>query len=142
MSGRPRDADGQRGVIINTASIAAFEGQEGQAAYAASKGAIVALTLPCARDLAGLGVRVNAIAPGLFRTPLLAALPAKVQAELGASVPNPSRLGGELLSQHAITRHITYYRSVMQLLTSLHATLRSLACHAHHYRVRLNSAFK
>jgi 3-hydroxyacyl-CoA dehydrogenase / 3-hydroxy-2-methylbutyryl-CoA dehydrogenase len=108
MSGRPRDADGQRGVIINTASIAAFEGQEGQAAYAASKGAIVALTLPCARDLAGVGVRVNAIAPGLFRTPLLAALPAKVQAELGASVPNPSRLGGASLTYYLYVYYYLY----------------------------------
>ncbi|KAG5181162.1 hypothetical protein JKP88DRAFT_270086 [Tribonema minus] len=93
MASRPADADGQRGVVVNTASIAAYEGQEGQAAYAASKGAIVALTLPCARDLAHAGVRVCAIAPGLFMTPLLAALPPRVREELGATVPNPPRLG-------------------------------------------------
>lgn len=93
MAQRPRDVDGQRGIIINTSSIAAYDGQEGQAAYAASKGAIVSMTLPCARDLAGVGVRVCTIAPGLFRTPLLSALPIKVQQELGATVPNPPRLG-------------------------------------------------
>lgn len=84
---------GERGVIINTASIAAYEGQIGQVAYAASKGAIVGMTLPMARDLASYGIRVNTIAPGLFRTPLLAGLPEKVQQELGATVPFPSRLG-------------------------------------------------
>jgi 3-hydroxyacyl-CoA dehydrogenase / 3-hydroxy-2-methylbutyryl-CoA dehydrogenase len=93
MATLPADADGQRGVIVNTASIAAFEGQEGQAAYAASKGAIAALTLPAARDLAPLGIRVVSIAPGLFATPLLAALPARVQEELAATVPCPRRLG-------------------------------------------------
>ena len=81
------------GVIINTASVAAYDGQIGQAAYSASKGAIVGMTLPIARDLAAYGIRVNTIAPGLFKTPLLAGLPEKVQNELGASVPFPSRLG-------------------------------------------------
>ncbi|KAJ0411728.1 hypothetical protein ATCC90586_002112 [Pythium insidiosum] len=84
---------GERGVIINTASIAAYEGQIGQVAYAASKGAIVGMTLPMARDLASYGIRVNTIAPGLFKTPLLAGLPEAVQQELGATVPFPSRLG-------------------------------------------------
>ncbi|TMW63159.1 hypothetical protein Poli38472_002100 [Pythium oligandrum] len=84
---------GERGVIINTASIAAYDGQIGQAAYAASKGAIVGMTLPMARDLASYGIRVNTVAPGLFKTPLLAGLPEKVQQELGATVPFPSRLG-------------------------------------------------
>jgi 3-hydroxyacyl-CoA dehydrogenase/3-hydroxy-2-methylbutyryl-CoA dehydrogenase len=87
------DSGGQRGVIINTASIAAYDGQVGQAAYAASKGAIVGMTLPIARDLAKTGIRVNTIAPGLFLTPLLQGLPEKVQHQLGASVPFPSRLG-------------------------------------------------
>jgi len=87
------NADGERGVIINTASVAAFDGQIGQASYSASKGGIVALTLPLARDLAGIGIRVMTIAPGLFDTPLLAALPEDVKASLGAMVPFPKRLG-------------------------------------------------
>jgi 3-hydroxyacyl-CoA dehydrogenase / 3-hydroxy-2-methylbutyryl-CoA dehydrogenase len=87
------DADGGRGVCVNTASIAAFDGQIGQVAYSASKGGIVGLTLPAARDLAGRGVRVLTIAPGLFDTPLLAALPEDARAALGAGIPFPSRLG-------------------------------------------------
>jgi len=87
------DIDNQRGVIINTASIAAYDGQMGQAAYSASKGAIVGMTLPIARDLASHGIRVVTIAPGLFNTPLLASLPEKVRNFLAKSVPNPSRLG-------------------------------------------------
>ncbi|MGD2131643.1 MAG: SDR family NAD(P)-dependent oxidoreductase [Maricaulaceae bacterium] len=83
----------ERGVIVNTASVAAFDGQIGQAAYSASKGGIVGLTLPVARDLAKLGVRVCTIAPGLFLTPLLDELPPEVQQSLGAQVPFPSRLG-------------------------------------------------
>lgn len=86
--------DGERGVIIFTASVAAFEGQVGQAAYAASKGGIAALTLPVARELASFGVRVLTIAPGLFFTPLMETLPPEVQKSLGASIPFPSRLGG------------------------------------------------
>jgi NAD(P)-dependent dehydrogenase (short-subunit alcohol dehydrogenase family) len=89
----PLGPDGERGVIVNTASIAAYEGQMGQAAYAASKGAVAALTLPAARDLARLGVRVAAIAPGLFGTPMLRGLPDEVQASLAAQVPYPARLG-------------------------------------------------
>lgn len=85
--------DGDRGVVINTASVAAFEGQIGQAAYSASKGGIVGMTLPIARDLAELGIRVCTIAPGLFETPLLGALPEDVKASLGTQVPHPSRLG-------------------------------------------------
>jgi 3-hydroxyacyl-CoA dehydrogenase/3-hydroxy-2-methylbutyryl-CoA dehydrogenase len=81
------------GVIVNTASIAAYDGQIGQVAYAASKGAIVGMTLPLARDLAEHGIRANAIAPGLFRTPLLEGLPEEMQRELGSRVPFPSRLG-------------------------------------------------
>lgn len=87
------EADGARGVIINTASIAAFDGQKGQAAYAASKGGIVGMTLPMARDLASSGIRVMAIAPGIFMTPMLAGLPEDAQAQLAADVPNPARLG-------------------------------------------------
>jgi NAD(P)-dependent dehydrogenase (short-subunit alcohol dehydrogenase family) len=85
--------DGGRGVIVSTASVAAFEGQIGQAAYAASKGGIAALTLPIARELARFGIRVLTIAPGLFRTPLLTELPEEVQAGLAASIPYPARLG-------------------------------------------------
>ena len=87
------DDEGQRGVHINTASIAALDGQIGQVAYSASKGGIVGLTLPAARDLAQSGIRVCAIAPGLFDTPLLAGLPEEVRTSLGATVPNPPRLG-------------------------------------------------
>ena len=89
----PLNPDGERGVIINTASVAAYDGQVGQVAYAASKGGIVGMTLPMARDLAAHGIRVCAIAPGLFKTPLLAGLPDEVQASLAAQVPFPSRLG-------------------------------------------------
>ncbi|WP_298436122.1 SDR family NAD(P)-dependent oxidoreductase [uncultured Jannaschia sp.] len=85
--------DGERGVIVNTASVAAYEGQIGQAAYAASKGGVASLTLPMARDLASRGVRVVAVAPGLFLTPMLQGLPQEVQDSLGAQVPYPSRLG-------------------------------------------------
>lgn len=87
------DNDGQRGVIINTASVAAFDGQSGQAAYSASKGGIVGMTLPLARDLSQMGVRVVTIAPGLFETPLLASLPSKVKQFLVQTVPFPKRLG-------------------------------------------------
>lgn len=87
------NADGQRGVLVNTASVAAFDGQRGQVAYAASKGAIVGMTLPMARDLSTQGIRVVTVAPGLFDTPLLASLPEKVRTQLGKSIPFPSRLG-------------------------------------------------
>jgi len=86
-------ADGERGIIISTASVAAFEGQIGQAAYAASKGGIVSLALPAAREFARFGIRVNTIAPGLFGTPLLLNMPQEVQDSLAASVPFPSRFG-------------------------------------------------
>jgi NAD(P)-dependent dehydrogenase (short-subunit alcohol dehydrogenase family) len=85
--------DGERGVCVNTASIAAFDGQIGQIAYSASKGGVVGMTLPAARDLAQQGIRVNTIAPGLFDTPLLAALPEEAREKLGAGVPFPQRLG-------------------------------------------------
>jgi NAD(P)-dependent dehydrogenase (short-subunit alcohol dehydrogenase family) len=83
----------ERGVIINTASAAAFDGQIGQAAYSASKGGVVGMTLPIARDLASMFIRVVTIAPGLFDTPLMAGLPEEARASLGAQVPHPSRLG-------------------------------------------------
>ena len=85
--------DGERGVIVNTASVAAFDGQVGQEAYSASKGGVVGMTLPMARDLAQWGVRVCTIAPGLFKTPLLATLPEPIQQSLAASIPFPKRLG-------------------------------------------------
>ncbi len=85
--------DGERGVIINTASVAAFDGQVGQAAYSASKGGVVAMTLPIARELARHGIRVVAIAPGIFETPMMAGMPQEVQDLLGKSVPFPQRLG-------------------------------------------------
>ncbi|MEM6934421.1 MAG: SDR family NAD(P)-dependent oxidoreductase, partial [Pseudomonadota bacterium] len=89
----PMDSDGARGVIVNTASVAAFEGQVGQVAYASSKGGVAGMTLPMARDLARDGVRVVSVAPGLFRTPMLRGLPEDVQESLGRQVPFPSRLG-------------------------------------------------
>lgn len=87
------DANGERGVIVNTASVAAFDGQIGQAAYAASKGGIVAMTLPLARELSRIGVRVVTIAPGIMETPMLLGLPPEVQHSLGQMVPFPARLG-------------------------------------------------
>ncbi len=93
MSENEPDQEGERGVCVNTASIAAYDGQIGQVAYAASKGGIVSMTLPAARDLASRGIRVVTIAPGLFDTPLLAALPEEAREALGAGIPFPSRLG-------------------------------------------------
>jgi NAD(P)-dependent dehydrogenase (short-subunit alcohol dehydrogenase family) len=93
LSENEPDAGGERGVLINTASVAAFEGQVGQIAYSASKGGVVGMTITAARDLADKGIRVCTIAPGLFDTPLLAALPDDAKASLGAQVPFPSRLG-------------------------------------------------
>src|SRR3954464_8897179 len=93
MSDNEPDEEGERGVCINTASIAAWDGQIGQVAYAASKGGVVGLTLPAARDMSGRGIRVNTIAPGLFDTPLLAALPEEKRQALGAGIPFPPRLG-------------------------------------------------
>jgi NAD(P)-dependent dehydrogenase (short-subunit alcohol dehydrogenase family) len=93
MQGNAPRADGERGVIVNTASVAAFDGQIGQAAYSASKGGVVGMTLPLAREFARHGIRVMSIAPGLFRTPMLESLPESVQQSLGASVPFPPRLG-------------------------------------------------
>ncbi|MCY1667088.1 3-hydroxyacyl-CoA dehydrogenase [Rhizobium sp. SL86] len=99
------NAGGERGIIINTASIAAFDGQVGQAAYAASKAGVAGLTLPMARELARHGIRVMTIAPGIFKTPMMAGMPQEVQDSLGASVPFPSRLG-EPSEYAALVRHI------------------------------------
>lgn len=93
MAKNPPNEEGERGVIVNTASVAAFDGQIGQAAYSASKGGIVGMTLPIARDLAELGIRVCTIAPGIFDTPLLGTLPEPVRESLGKQVPFPQRLG-------------------------------------------------
>ena len=89
----PLGEDAERGLIVNTASVAAFDGQVGQCAYAASKAGVVGLTLPMARDLASLGIRVCAIAPGIFETPMVTAMPEEVQASLAAQIPFPKRLG-------------------------------------------------
>lgn len=93
MNANEADEGGERGLFVSTASVAAFDGQIGQIAYAASKAGIVGMTLPAARDLAGRGIRVMTIAPGLFDTPLLAALPEEARTALGESIPFPSRLG-------------------------------------------------
>jgi NAD(P)-dependent dehydrogenase (short-subunit alcohol dehydrogenase family) len=97
--------DGERGVIVNTASVAAFDGQIGQAAYSASKGGVVGMTLPIARELASSQIRVMTIAPGLFNTPMLAGLPQEARDSLGAQVPHPARLG-EPSEYGALVRHI------------------------------------
>ncbi|MBD3678327.1 MAG: SDR family NAD(P)-dependent oxidoreductase [Rhodobacteraceae bacterium] len=101
----PVTPDGERGVIVNTASVAAFDGQVGQAAYAASKAGVAGLTLPMARDLSQSGIRVVSIAPGIFKTPMLEGLPQEVQDSLGAQVPFPSRLG-EPSEFAGLARHI------------------------------------
>ena len=106
MAAGTPNAAGERGVIVNTASVAAWDGQIGQAAYAASKGGIVGMTLPIARDLAASGIRVCTIAPGIFKTPMLEGLPAEVQESLAKSVPFPQRLGRAdeyaALAQHIV----------------------------------------
>jgi 3-hydroxyacyl-CoA dehydrogenase / 3-hydroxy-2-methylbutyryl-CoA dehydrogenase len=100
MSKNAPDADGERGVIVNTASVAAYDGQIGQAAYSASKGAVVGMTLPIARDLSSVGIRVVTIAPGLFDTPLLAGLPEPARQALAANIPFPRRLGRPIEYAH------------------------------------------
>jgi NAD(P)-dependent dehydrogenase (short-subunit alcohol dehydrogenase family) len=106
MSAGEPNAAGERGVIVNTASVAVWDGQIGQAAYAASKGGIVSMTLPISRELASMGIRVCTIAPGIFQTPMLAGLPPEVQESLGKSVPFPQRLGRPdeyaALAQHIV----------------------------------------
>jgi len=105
MARQPAGEGGERGVIVNTASVAAQDGQIGQAAYAASKGGVAALTLPAARELARHGIRVVTIAPGIFATPMMTAMPQEVQEALGASVPFPPRLGAPA-EYAALVRHI------------------------------------
>ena len=105
MAANDPGPDGERGVIVNTASVAAFDGQIGQAAYSASKAGVAGMTLPIARELARLGIRVMAVAPGIFDTPMLAALPDQVRESLGAQVPFPSRLGRPE-EYAALVRHI------------------------------------
>jgi NAD(P)-dependent dehydrogenase (short-subunit alcohol dehydrogenase family) len=110
MAENEPDENGERGVIINTASIAAFEGQKGQVAYAASKGGLVGITLPIARDLAYYGIRIATIAPGLFETPILKGLSDEVKEGLAKDIPNPSRLG-DVSEFAALAEHIVnnYY---------------------------------
>jgi 3-hydroxyacyl-CoA dehydrogenase / 3-hydroxy-2-methylbutyryl-CoA dehydrogenase len=103
MSDNEPDEEGERGVCVNTASIAAFDGQIGQIAYSASKGGVAGMTLPAARDMASRGVRVVTIAPGLFDTPMLAALPEEHRQALGAGIPFPSRLGRPEEYAHLVT---------------------------------------
>ncbi len=105
MAENQPDAEGERGVIVNTASVAAFDDQIGQAAYSASKGGVVGMTLPIARDLSNLGIRVCTIAPGIFDTPMLAALPEAARQSLGQQVPFPPRLGRPA-EYAALARHI------------------------------------
>ncbi|MCS4504140.1 SDR family NAD(P)-dependent oxidoreductase [Arhodomonas aquaeolei] len=105
MADNEPDAEGERGVVINTASVAAFDGQVGQAAYAASKAGVAGLTLPLARDLADRGIRVMTIAPGIFETPMMAGLPEKVRESLGEQTPFPPRLGRPA-EYAALVRHI------------------------------------
>lgn len=117
---------GERGVIVNTASIAAFDGQIGQAAYAASKGGVAALTLPAARELARHGIRVVTVAPGIFRTPMMAGLPQEVQDSLGASVPFPNRLG-DPAEYAALVRHICENQMLNGEVLRLDGALRMAA---------------
>jgi 3-hydroxyacyl-CoA dehydrogenase / 3-hydroxy-2-methylbutyryl-CoA dehydrogenase len=122
IGNEPRE-DGERGVCVNTASIAAYDGQIGQVAYSASKGGVVGMTLPAARDLAQSGVRVCTIAPGLFDTPLLAALPQDQRDALGAQVPFPSRLG-EAAEYAALAAHIVENRMLNGEVIRLDGALR------------------
>jgi NAD(P)-dependent dehydrogenase (short-subunit alcohol dehydrogenase family) len=123
MAGADPLEEGERGVIVNTASIAAYEGQVGQPAYAASKGGIVGLTLPAARELARVGVRVVTIAPGLFHTPMVDGLPPEVQASLGAGIPFPARLGRP--SEYAeLVEHIVRNRFLNGEVIRLDGALR------------------
>ena len=122
LGNEPRD-DGERGVCVNTASIAAYDGQVGQIAYSASKGGVVGMTLPAARDLAPNGIRVCTIAPGLFDTPLLAALPQEKRDELGKQVPFPARLG--LPAEYAaLAAHIVENRMLNGEVIRLDGALR------------------
>lgn len=117
---------GERGVVINTASVAAFDGQIGQAAYSASKGGVAAMTLPAARELARHGIRVMTIAPGIFATPMMAGMPQEVQNALGASVPFPPRLG-DPAEYAALVRHIVENQMLNGEVIRLDGALRMAA---------------
>jgi NAD(P)-dependent dehydrogenase (short-subunit alcohol dehydrogenase family) len=123
ISRAPPGPDGERGVLVNTASVAAFEGQVGQAAYAASKGGVASLTLPLARELARLGIRVVAVAPGIFDTPLLAGLPEPARQSLGQQVPFPPRLGRPE-EFAALVRHIVENEMLNGAVIRLDGALR------------------
>lgn len=126
MQNNPAGASGECGVIINTASVAAFEGQIGQAAYAASKGGIVAMTLPLAREFARVGIRVMTIAPGIFETPLLANLPEEARISLGQQVPFPSRLG-QASEFAALVQHIIENQMLNGTVIRLDGAIRMAA---------------
>ena len=123
MAANEADENGERGVIINTASIAAYEGQKGQVAYAASKGGLISITLPIARDLAFYGIRIVTIAPGLFETPILKGLSAEVKESLAKDIPNPSRLG-DVTEFAALAEHIVHNRYINGETIRLDAALR------------------
>jgi len=123
MSINEPDENGERGVIINTASIAAYDGQKGQAAYAASKGGLVSLTLPIARDLAYYGIRIVTVAPGLFETPILKGLSPEVKEGIAKGIPNPSRLG-DASEFSALAEHIVNNRYINGETIRLDAALR------------------
>jgi NAD(P)-dependent dehydrogenase (short-subunit alcohol dehydrogenase family) len=123
MAANEPGEDGERGVIVNTASVAAFDGQIGQAAYSASKAGVAGMTLPIARELARLGIRVMAVAPGIFDTPMLAAMPDQVRDSLGAQVPFPSRLG-QPAEYAALVRHIVENRMLNGEVIRLDGAIR------------------
>jgi NAD(P)-dependent dehydrogenase (short-subunit alcohol dehydrogenase family) len=123
MAGNDPQADGERGVIVTTASVAAFDGQVGQAAYSASKAGVAGMTLPIARELARHGIRVVAVAPGIFDTPMLAKMPDQVRASLGAQVPFPSRLGHPD-EYAALVRHIVENRMLNGEVIRLDGAIR------------------
>lgn len=123
MQGNEPGEDGERGVIVNTASVAAFEGQIGQAAYSASKGGVAGMTLPMARDLSTVGIRVVTIAPGLFLTPMLESLPEAVQDSLGKQAPFPSRLGDPSEYANLVT-HIVDNRMINGEVIRLDGAIR------------------
>ncbi|NIM69796.1 MAG: SDR family NAD(P)-dependent oxidoreductase [Xanthomonadales bacterium] len=123
MAANEPDAHGERGVIINTSSIAAFEGQKGQVAYSASKAGLVGITLPIARDLAWYGIRIVTVAPGVFETPILAGLPPAAKESLEKSIPNPSRLG-QPAEFAALAHHIVTNRYLNGATLRLDAALR------------------
>ncbi|MGE4404673.1 SDR family NAD(P)-dependent oxidoreductase [Pseudomonas sp.] len=126
MAENQPDADGERGVIVNTASIAAFDGQIGQAAYAASKGGVVSMTLPAARELARFGIRVMTIAPGVFETPMMAGMTEEIRDSLAAGVPFPPRLGRPA-EYAALVRHIFENRMLNGEVIRLDGALRMAA---------------